>query len=259
MRKSHRHGFTLIELALVIVIIGLIIGGILVGQSMIRAAQIRSVATQFQKFATATQNFKDKYQALPGDMVDATTIWGTAAAGAACITTASTGSSATCNGNGDGLIILSTNSAEQFRFWQQLVNAGFLEGSYSGVSVAGYSNSWDATNAPISKIPTGLWAIYSWGAVTGNISYFDGTYNNTLEIGGYFATSDPLAVLIKPDEAYNIDTKLDDGMPGTGKVRVRSRGGLSNCTTTSTTTAYAATYLLTGTTVACGLLFTNWF
>src|SRR5471030_1667850 len=66
-RKSER-GFTLIELSIVLVIIGLIVGGVLVGQDLIRAAEVRATIAQIEKYNTAVNTFRGKYNALPGDM-----------------------------------------------------------------------------------------------------------------------------------------------------------------------------------------------
>ena len=67
-RARTEAGFTLIELSIVLVIIGLIVGGVLVGQDLIRAAEIRATITQVEKFNTAVNTFRDKYGAIPGDM-----------------------------------------------------------------------------------------------------------------------------------------------------------------------------------------------
>ncbi len=67
-----KRGFTLVELAIVLVIIGLLIGGILAAQSMINAAKIQTFVRQVQQFDVAVSNFKTKYKGLPGD----TTIMG---------------------------------------------------------------------------------------------------------------------------------------------------------------------------------------
>ena len=69
-------GFTLIELAIVLVVIGLIVGGILVGQEMIRQAQIRAQMTQIEKLNSRVTSFKVKYDCLPGDCGNATTFFG---------------------------------------------------------------------------------------------------------------------------------------------------------------------------------------
>ncbi|MFZ4541492.1 MAG: type II secretion system protein [Rickettsiales bacterium] len=125
-------GFSLVELSIVLVILGLLVGGILSGQSLIRAAELRAVSTEYSRYVTAVQTFRDKYFQLPGDMNSATTFWGTAAVGAACATTIGSGTQ-TCNGNGDGWLDNGyVNSNENFRYWQHLANAGLIEGAYTG-------------------------------------------------------------------------------------------------------------------------------
>lgn len=89
-----------------LVILGLLVGGVLSGQSLIRAAELRSVAADHARFLTATYAFRDTYFALPGDMNNATSFWGIAGgtgSDAACKSTVST-DARTCNGDGDGKI-----------------------------------------------------------------------------------------------------------------------------------------------------------
>ena len=75
---NQRHAFSLVELSIVLVILGLLVGGVLSGQSLIRAAQLRSVTTQFANYRAAVFTFRDKYFALPGDMANASAFWGSA-------------------------------------------------------------------------------------------------------------------------------------------------------------------------------------
>ena len=70
--RAGQSGFTLIELSIVLVIIGLLVGGVLEGQDLIKAAQIRSTISQFEQFDAAVNTFRTKYNNLPGDVVNGT-------------------------------------------------------------------------------------------------------------------------------------------------------------------------------------------
>ena len=135
---KHNHAFTLVELSIVLVILGLLTGGILTGQSLIRAAELRSIITERDRYAAAIQTFRDKYRGLPGDITNATAFWGDGPdAPLACDVPA--GAAAhydICNGNGNGQVgYLSTTSwtaTEMIQLWSHLAAAGLIEGSYSG-------------------------------------------------------------------------------------------------------------------------------
>ena len=71
-------GFSLMEMAMVLVVIGLIAGGIVGGKALIRASELRSVSSDKQKFQTAITAFEERYNYLPGDLPNATKIWGAA-------------------------------------------------------------------------------------------------------------------------------------------------------------------------------------
>ncbi len=71
------HGFTLVELSIVLVIIGLVVGGILTGQDMLRSAAVRNQITQVSEIETKINTFKVKYSCLPGDCGNATSFFGT--------------------------------------------------------------------------------------------------------------------------------------------------------------------------------------
>ncbi|ODU12802.1 MAG: hypothetical protein ABS91_01465 [Thiobacillus sp. SCN 64-35] len=114
-------GFTLIEIAIVLVIIGLLLGGILKGQELITQARIRNVANDFQSMTAAINLYQDRYRALPGDDAGAATRWGI---------TAPTPSSGTV---GDGIIAGDYNTAtatdESRQFWLHLRRAGLVGGA----------------------------------------------------------------------------------------------------------------------------------
>ena len=85
--KARQTGFTLVEIAIVLVIIGLLLGGILKGQEMITQAKIKNVVNDFNGITAAVNSYQDRYRALPGDDTTANPRWGTAV-----------------NGNGNGVI-----------------------------------------------------------------------------------------------------------------------------------------------------------
>lgn len=62
-----RSGFSLVELSIVLVILGLLVGGVLTGQSLIRASELRKFMNTMERYKAATYTFRDKYFALPGD------------------------------------------------------------------------------------------------------------------------------------------------------------------------------------------------
>jgi prepilin-type N-terminal cleavage/methylation domain-containing protein len=76
-RRGRAAGFTLIELSIVLVIIGLIVGGILTGQELIKSATVRSEVSELENIETAIYAFRDKYGGLPGDLSNATAFFGT--------------------------------------------------------------------------------------------------------------------------------------------------------------------------------------
>jgi prepilin-type N-terminal cleavage/methylation domain-containing protein len=258
-RAPKPSAFSLVELSIVLVILGLLVGGILSGQALIRAAELRSVATQYQKFIAATNSFKDKYFALPGDMTNASSFWGAADGStgntAGCVAAVGTGTQ-TCNGNGDGQVLESTASNEHFRFWQHLANAGLIEGTYDGITHGTSSTSATTVNSPSGRISSSLWFVYYWGTAAGNSSQFSGLYNNFFLFGGVLTNTSPANNLLKPEELWNIDTKMDDGMPDNGKIVAWNWGGCTNAASFSDT---SATYLLASSVIGCGAIFRQQF
>lgn len=256
-----QRGFSLIELSIVLVVLGLLTGGILAGQSLIRAAELRSVTTEYQKYTLAVQAFRTEYSALPGDMKEAELYWGTSdAVDANCITTDAVGTR-TCNGDGDGEIeIFTTRSNEAFRFWQHLANAGLIEGSYTGT--AGSGGNVDVNlgeNTPRSKLGDAGWSIRDIGTSSGSSIRFDGIYNDVVEFGledGSFSTYLPA---LSTEEAWNIDTKIDDGKPGSGSLWAMQWNDCTDAADESEAERIAAEYALSTTGLECSLVFMKGF
>jgi len=250
-----RKGFSLVELSIVLVILGLLTGGILAGQSLIRAAEMRSVSADIQRYQSATYSFRDKYMALPGDMTNATSFWGAAhATPATCRTTSST-TSATCNGNGDGLVDSvdsATTYSERFHFWKHLANAGLIEGNYTGVAGSGgIAHAVPGTNVPTSKMSN---SGFSAGYMTTHASYYLNFETiNLFYFGQTTTTSVTQGSALSTEEAWSVDTKLDDGKPAYGWVGSLNLTGNASCA--SSDTDASATYQLTRTGLSCQLLF----
>ncbi len=258
-----RTAFSLVELSIVLVILGLLTGGILAGQSLIRAAELRAVSTEYARWVTATQSFRDKYFQLPGDMNNAQSFWGAPGTGT-CPTGTMTGTQ-TCNGNGDWHIdpaAAASQSGEMATYWQHLANAGLIEGTYTGVMGAGSSQETDIrVNTPPSKMNSAGWSVQYIGVLTNGNFMNIGDYGNVLFFGAAASSQKTFAPILKPEEAWNIDTKLDDGKPGTGKVmtlKTSSPSWATGCATNDNgdgTNAYA----LSTTSIVCPLIFVRAF
>lgn len=254
---SARAAFTLVELSIVLVILGLLAGGVLTGQSLIRSAELRSVTTEFTRYTTAIGTFRDKYFALPGDMSNATSFWSTSA-----------------NGDGDGTIEGSTTAAsnETGYFWQHLALAGIIEGSYTPASWAAISAP---TTNPKGKLNPATWNMRWVGVVavddivigtTGASTQvmYEGNYGNAFFLMSGTTLVTPSGGVLKSEEAWNIDTKIDDGKPATGNVlalesqsdsSAANGTGCGNTVKATTTQAAAAYDLTTTSNTACSLVF----
>jgi len=253
--KSTRSAFTLVELSIVLVILGLLVGGVLAGQSLIHAAELRAVSTEFTNYKTALGAFREKYMAVPGDMNNATAFWGAADADpgtCAALTTASTGTE-TCNGDGNGGVGTggAGQSHEWFRFWQHLASAGLVEGQYTGVpGAAGALDSVPGQNIPKSRFPASGWSMRDFSSyAAGDSDTFPARYKNTLFIGAYTSNDQIFNPSMKAEDAYNIDAKTDDGKPGTGLILAMKNSYRPDCVAAGDTD-----YNLSNQTNGCNLL-----
>lgn len=109
---ARQRGFTLVEIAIVLVIIGLLLGGVLKGQGLIDSARVKNIIQQSTSLTAAVNAYQDKFRALPGDDVQGTTH----------------APGATGNGNGDGQI------SEYLLAPQHLALSGFITGSFNGTT-----------------------------------------------------------------------------------------------------------------------------
>ncbi len=262
--RGKKSAFSLVELSIVLVILGLLTGGILAGQSLIRASELRAVTSEYQRYTAATNTFRDKYFALPGDMNNATRFWGRLTANADCVTNsaAGVGLPGSCDGNGDGVIgygAVANGSGELFQVWRQLANAGLIEGNYTGLAgptapTAGYDAAL-GSNVPKSKLSNGGWSIQNFANFGGDSYFYAGDFGNVLFFGGQNPGNSAFVPILKPEEAWNIDTKLDDGKPGTG--RIISTQWNSICATSTAFNDYTGSYNLSSASKSCALMFTK--
>jgi prepilin-type N-terminal cleavage/methylation domain-containing protein len=218
--NSKQSGFTLIELSIVIVIIGFLVAGITVGASLIKQAQLRGVITEIQQYQTAYNNFIGKYDAVPGDMLNADKFWPSAVVGDVkqCATTL-----ADCNGNGNGLINYSNSLSganggnESAKAWKHLA---LSESISAGISVLSSPDLVIGVSVPNSRIDFAGYFMAGPGPFAAtNIrisattdSPWQDNRTNALFLGRPVAGSSLLNASLKAEEAYNIDNKLDDGI-----------------------------------------------
>src|SRR5438046_6342883 len=191
--KNRRQGFTLVEIAIVLVIIGLLLGGILKGQEMITQAKIKNVIADFSGVSAAYHGYQDRYRAIPGDDPNAGTRWTTAPPA--------------FPGSGNGVVegtyntacptVVAAGTAETCKWWDDLRRAGFVSGN-------GPQQPFNAVTGQI-------------GVQTG-----DGAGGATLlnATGGNGFVGLIMCSANLPDKiAIAVDTQMDDGASNQGTVR----------------------------------------
>lgn len=189
--KKQQTGFTLIELAIVLVIIGLLLGGVLKGQELINSAKAKNIAADLKNVQIFIYGYQDKFRAIPGDDANvATHING----GTPATTPAATLNNAQINGTWDSV----NKSDESYLFWQHVRLAGFATGP---------TDVNDAAYLP-RNAESGRLGVQSLNGFT--------TIADAIPMTGLYVvcTENITGRLVK-----QIDTNLDDGNTATGSLR----------------------------------------
>ena len=177
--RQKQTGFTLIEIAIVLVIIGLLLGGVLKGQELITSARVRNLISQQDGVKAAFFGFQDRFRAYPGDYTGAT-------ANIPAISTAACGGG---NGNGNGRIDAGN---EATLAWEHLSKAGFIAGSYTCAATPSVNTT------PVNPYGMFLQVIY------------DGVYGAGSSPQRHNVKTGPQ---IPVELMFQMDQKIDDGDP----------------------------------------------
>lgn len=207
-RATRSRGFTLIEMSIVLVVIGLLVGGILAGKNIIVRSRLQAVITEWNDIRSSVSAFQLQYNSLPGDLLDAFDLWG-----AAC------GVDAThCNGDGNGTIDYNAAVAaidnEPFRVWQHLSLANMVKGTYTAVQdVAGYPIIGTTYPATAYKSLDGNGEA-GWSTIGGTML----SLGSVARIGNHTSQIRTYGDALSPMDAYSLDAKADDGIASTGDI-----------------------------------------
>lgn len=282
--RSTQKGFTLVELAIVMTIIGLLIGGVLKGQELMQNARVTSTVAQVKAYEAAVTTFRDKYDATPGDMTNANTRIPN------CGTACNAASVTAPNLGGDGIVGLlnyagtsgtnvpvfttqtqtslatpatAASTAAGFEtnlFWVHLLLSDLIGGvtnnSINATAAGTTASAWGTTH-PAAKIAGGFVVGFGNGVPTPGGTAVAGTGISGMMLAMLSAPTTTTAANmivsgnqpLSATRAAQIDRKMDDGKPGSGFVQ--AYGTTTSCFTSTTALTYAESI----TTNDCGLLF----
>lgn len=209
--KQGQKGFSLVELSIVLVILGLLIAGVIAGSTLVRNAELRAVTAEFNDIRTNINAFKTTYDALPGDMPNANEFW--PVSNVNC----ESALEAEMNGDFNGRIEFKDVDGrnESYMAWCHLRLANLGSGPFQG-NPDDEGDPELGVDVPTSKVAGGGY-FFAYGA-------HELADTNVLVLGGFsdgtvVGTGMLLGAVLTPRDARNIDNKIDDGYPTSGIVR----------------------------------------
>ncbi len=226
MNINKQKGFTLVEIAIVLVIIGLLLGGILKGQELINSARVRNLADQNSGIQAAYYGFIDRYRQVPGDYIAAN------ASQAMGITINLPLAASTTDGNGQ----LDNTLEEAAAVWEQLAKSQFLGGGFTPATVVPASEG-----AYVASQVGPLNAFNGALILTRNAGY---TGTASIRLNLHMGRNVPVTI------ARELDVKVDDGLPNTGVLRLTDAATATGGGTTFDTIEFAPSFTTCSTTSA---------
>jgi prepilin-type N-terminal cleavage/methylation domain-containing protein len=205
MAKAQQ-GFTLVEIAVVLVIIGLLLGAILGGQELIENSRVRNAVSEINSIRAASNGYVDRYRVMPGDDGPVATLQARGSSWAGI----------TVGGNNNGQVGAPANpfaapAGEHLGFWQHLRASGFLTGNPADVGAAALQNN--------------AWGLTGIANLQAQMANFNALVICMSQVPGTAATA--------------LDNQIDDGLPGTGTLRATVQAGTANTAPGAVAAAYS--------------------
>lgn len=192
---QQKRGFTLVEMSIVLIVVGLIMVGIVAGSSMIYGSKLRNVISEFDRYKEAVSAFEEQYKYYPGDFNNASHYWETAK-------------------DGNGNWVIEGDSTERLYAWNHLYQAGLIEGAFTGEVFKESEPYQEKVNIPGSMFAKNHYMI---GSTTTGVDIF-GRQGTFIQYSSNDTPLNPWGGALPAKDAKYIDEKMDDGMAATGFI-----------------------------------------